>query len=144
MLFPGPLLLLLLEQLIETRPLDRGQDVQELLSGRNQLILDIQLNGFVNLLNLFLVVFEDFVDALALFGGQVQFAVGAPEEIHANDARGAGLAGANRPGGPLGTARSILLGEAHQQAAGHHAGDKDDQRGQNDFPGVHQVESVAG
>jgi len=99
-------------------------------------------DGFPNNLGSLLAGGDDFLDVRVLFGGQFQFAIHAAQQINISHLPGIGGHGirATAPSGTVGRSWADLRdpqGAADDQAAGQNAGNKNNQRGQNDLPGIH-------
>ncbi len=63
----------------------RGQDLTELGLDSIQLGAQLRGHGFHEALGAFLALVKNFVHALALFGAEVEFALGATKELEAID-----------------------------------------------------------
>jgi len=129
-------LLLLSDKFLEARSLVRSQHFEEFLTGSLELVAYDRFNELVSAV---LAFFEDFINAFALFGGQIQLALGTPEKLETHAQGGLGERSGLRTG--IFGLRQAHQFVVHQQATGDHAGPEDDDGGEDDFPGIHQLES---
>ena len=127
------LLLLLLEQLIETKLLLGSQDRTKIVFCLAQFFVDLFSGALLPFL-------EDFVDLLLLVGREVQLALDATQEVepHAAGRDRGGLSVARGP--KLARSTSARNSVFNQQTAGHHSRAENDHGCGNDSPGVHQGE----
>jgi hypothetical protein len=135
------LLLLLLQQFVEANFLLRIENGTKLLSGLLQFLADFRLNRLHEFLRALLAGGDDFVDLLPLVGREVQVAFDAAQEFDSNAASRDWLDSAISL--PMWWARRRLNGVLDQQTAGNYASAKNDDCREDDFPGVHQIESDA-
>lgn len=92
-----------------------------------------------------LLAFPEYsINPLALFSRKVQVPFHAPEELDS-------YAVGRKRGDWLGRVGDVEilclmsmgpLGIANQEPSRHHAGAEDEHRGEDNFPGIHQVESA--
>ena len=135
------LLLLLFEQFVVPDFLFRVKDSAKLFSGLLQLLADFGLNRLHQFLRALLARSNNFVDLFLLVCGQGQLALNPPQELNSDAASG----------DRLNTAISLAMlgtrwgrnGIFYQQTASHNTSPENDDRRENDFPGVHQMESDA-
>ena len=107
-------LLLLLQHGVEALALFGRQDGPEFLERLLELLPAARLHGLHELLHPLLAFLEDFVNRLALFGGEVEFPLDAAQELDAHDTGREGLGGAERAEEALGVTIPAALGVMHQ------------------------------
>ena len=141
-----PRALLLLQHGIEDFALGGIENRPELLPGVLQFLVQERGDGFHELASVLLAFGEDSIDFLALFVRKVEITFHPAQELESNAVGGERGKGLSRVRGIL--ARGFLwvrfdsIRVTNEETTGHHAGAEDEHRGEDDFPGVHQVVST--
>ena len=138
--------LLLLDQLVEPHLLVNCQGIAEFYFGALNLFTHARSDRLHELLRALLAGHDDLIYALALRDSQIQFPLGAAQKLNARTASGHWLdwtlyvvVRAN-----LWRKKLHMLRITNKQTAGYDTGRENDHSGQNDLPGVHQMESAGG
>jgi len=142
MLIALSLLLLLLEQFVEADLLLGIEDRAKLFPGLLQFFANFGRHRFHDFFRALLAGGNDFVDLLALISREGQVAFNPAQKFDSKTACGDRLNGTIALG-VLGTRRGLGGRIFDKQPAGHHARAENDDSRENDFPGVHQMESEA-
>src|SRR6266436_1294418 len=121
--------LTLFQQVFELFPLFWCQDIQDIFAGLAKLRAQFRFQEIPINFGAFLAFVQNLINLLVLYGSQIQTPRQSLEHLDSNISR-------RRDGG----GRAGLF---HEQTTGKDAGSKDDQRRQNDFPGVHQADSAS-
>ena len=138
------MLLRLLDHLVETILLRRGQNRSEFSQRLIELLPDLRRIRLHDLPRPLLSLAQNPVHPLLLIRGKIQIPFNPAQKLDPHDTGRKPLARTRWCLGSLVILGNGLPKMAHQQAAGHYSGSVYHDRGQDDSPGLHRGASAEG